>query len=52
MSNFTKPMKRSFDILTRLFDKDKWIQSGRTGKTVRKCGLPAGSRSVGQSECP
>ena len=25
MSNFTKPMKRSLDILTRLFDKDKWM---------------------------
>ncbi len=30
MSNFTKPMKRSFDILTRLFDKDKWI--GKDGR--------------------
>lgn len=30
MSNFTKPMKRSLDILTRLFDKDKWM--GKDGK--------------------
>ena len=30
MSNFTKAMKRSLDILTRLFDKDKWM--GKDGK--------------------
>ncbi len=30
MSNFTKPMKRSLDILSRLFDKDKWM--GKDGK--------------------
>lgn len=31
MSNFTKPMKRSLDILSRLFDKDKWM--GKDGKS-------------------